>query len=104
MNKTLVEATELIARMATHDFSWTNDRTNHSLVPGIHKVTHSDAVASQLEVITKQLSSIMSDSSSNVSAVQAIGICQTCGNSGHQTHECMSFAVVDPLVSEVAYA
>jgi hypothetical protein len=104
MNKTLDEATELIERMASHDFSWTNDRALHNPLPGIHKISQPDSVAAQLEAITKQLSSIMSDSSSVVSAVQSIGNCQACGNAGHQTHECMSFASGDPVVSEVAYA
>ncbi|XP_071683508.1 uncharacterized protein [Lolium perenne] len=103
MNKTLDEATELIERMASHDFSWTNDRALHNPLPGIHKISQPDSVAAQLEAITKQLSSIRSDSSSVVSAVQSIGNCQACGNAGHQTHECMSFASGDPIVSKVAY-
>ena len=103
MSKTLDEATELIERMASHDFSWNNERVSHSPQPVILRPNTNDSVSAQLEAITKQLSSMMSDNASVVSAITTGG-CQACGNSGHQTHECTNFMNVETSVSEVNYA
>ena len=73
---------------------------------GCHIILRSntnDTVSAQLETITKQLSSMVSDSASVVSAITTGG-CQACGNSGHLTHECTNFMNVDSSVSEVNYA
>lgn len=51
MNKTLEEATSLIESMASHDFSWSNERTVHPSQAGVHQLRTQDAVADRKSVV-----------------------------------------------------
>jgi hypothetical protein len=106
MNKTLDEAFELIESMACHNFSWTNERVNHS-PPGMYSLTPSDNVAAQVEILNKQMAIILSSSKSLVNEqvnFYSSSRCEICGDPSHQTVECKIFSVEQPHVSEVNYA
>lgn len=68
MNKTLEEATSLIESMASHDFSWSNERTVHPSQAGVHQLRTQDAVAAQVDIFAKQLTQMMLNSN-NTSVV-----------------------------------
>ena len=61
MNKTLDEAFALIEIMASHDFSWTNERAVQPQSPGMYHVHTNDAVAAQVEVLNRQMASILAN-------------------------------------------
>lgn len=104
MHKTLGEATELIERMASHDFSWTNERAVYPHQPQL-LTNPQHAIAAQVEIYAKQLTEMVNNGSSpsNVSAVQSSAACLACGIPGHQTHECTTYLSKSSM-SEVNYA
>jgi hypothetical protein len=59
MNKTLEEAFELIESMAAHHFQWSNERQVVPHAPGMHSISASDSIAAQLEVLQKQMASVL---------------------------------------------
>ena len=71
----------------------------------MHKISNKDAVASQVEKFTKQLTQMMTEGSSNeiVSAVQVTSSCQVCGDDRHGSHECPVYARQESQIAEVNY-
>ena len=67
MNKTLEEAINLIESMASHNFSWSNERAVHEPQGTMHKISNKDAVAAQVEKFTKQLTQMLTEGRSNES-------------------------------------
>nr|XP_051205703.1 uncharacterized protein LOC127319764 [Lolium perenne] len=85
MNKTLEEAFALIESMASHHFQWSSDRAVVPHAPGIHAISSADLVAAQVEILNKQMASILSErSATSVASVQfAQAMCDVCGVQGH---------------------
>jgi hypothetical protein len=106
MNKTLEEAFALIESMASHHFQWSSDRAVVPHAPGIHAISSADLVAAQVEILNKQMASILSErSATSVASVQfAQAMCDVCGVQGHTNGECTYYSAVGPSVSEVSYA
>jgi hypothetical protein len=104
MHKTLDEASELIENMASHNFSWSNERSVAPHNPGKYQLSASVGLATQVEVLNRQMAKILSHgSSSSIAAVQDTQGCQVYGQNGHQTEECLVFAV-EQTATEVNYA
>ena len=58
----------------------------HPPHPGMHQISASDSISSQVEILNKQMERIMSANGSNpVHAVQAAETCQVCGLNDHPT-------------------
>ena len=72
MNKTLDDAFELIENMASHHFQWTNERNVLTQKPGMYQLTSQDALATQVEILTKAISQMQSTQGSVVSVVQTL--------------------------------
>ena len=104
-SKTLDAAFELIENMASHHFQWTNERSS-TAKPGMYQLSSQDALAAQVEILTKTIAQMQSTQGSVVSAVQTLQQCQICGNSGHNTSECPTICTAESSVqttSEVNY-
>ena len=97
MNKTLDEATELIESMASHNFSWTNERTVHPNGLG--------ALEAKLDSLTTQISQLMQEKNSKaiMPVNQVSATCLICGNEGHSPQECTLFVPTDNQLAEVNY-
>jgi hypothetical protein len=106
MNKTLAEATELVERMASHNFSWSNERAIHPVQQGVHQLSSNDAVAAHVERFTKQMTQMITEGKSCdvVSAVQSTNICQICGELGHTAQGCGVLLGAGSQIQEVNYA
>lgn len=71
MSKTIDEAFDLIQHLASHNISWSSERTVHPPHPGVHKLNSSDSIASQVEILNKKMAKILATgNSSQVLAVQ----------------------------------
>jgi hypothetical protein len=104
MHKTLDEAFELIENMASHNFSWSIERSVAPQNPGKHQLSASDSLAAQVEVLNKQMARLLSQGkSSSIAAVQDTQGCQISGQTGHQIEECSVFTV-DQTTAEVNYS
>ena len=71
MNKTLDEAFKLIESMASHNFSWTSERTVQPPHPGMYNVSAQDSVAAQVEILNKQMASVLASQNSNTSSMKS---------------------------------
>lgn len=106
MNKTLDEAFDLIESMASHNFSWSNERAIQPQNPGMYQVNANDEIALQVEVLNKQMASILGTQGNSSNQVNSCSsdVCQICGITGHTTLQCeFSVKNTDPI-SEVNYA
>jgi hypothetical protein len=80
MSKTIVEAFDLIKHLASHNISWSSERTVHPPRPGLHQLSASDNIASQVEMLNKQMAKLLSASNSySVHAIQGSEACQVYG-------------------------
>ena len=110
MNKTLDQAFDLIESMASHDFSWTNERVVQPQGPGMYQVSTTDAVAAQVEVLNRQMAAVLANQNvqtqrnNSGNGQNCHMICQICGIQGHSPTECGIFSQQDNHVSEVNYA
>jgi hypothetical protein len=106
MNKTLEEAFALIESMASHHFQWSSERVAVPHAPGIYSISSADSIAAQVEILNKQMASILSErSASSVASVQSSQVvCDVCGGPGHTNGECTYYSTVGASVSEVSYA
>jgi hypothetical protein len=103
----LKKAFELIESMATHHFQWSNERQVVPHAPGMHSISASDSIDEQLEVLQKQMASVLQtqQSSCSASSVYSMAVaCDVCGKTGHASAECTFYANIGPSVSEVSYA
>ena len=105
MNKTLDEAFELIESMASHNFSWTNERAMQPPQPVVMQHGSPQALEAKLDSLTSQISQLMLEKNGKalvpVSAVLAP--CQICGIEGHSPQECPYFSAGETQVAEVNY-
>jgi hypothetical protein len=106
MNKTLDEATELIESMASHNFSWTNERAVHPNNQLQIQSSGQNALEAKLESLTTQLAQLMIERNSQalVPVNQVSTACAICGKEGHSLMECTLSAPVEAMISEVNYA
>ena len=106
MNKTLDEATALIESMASHNFSWTNERTVHPNQQLEIQLSGQNDLEAKLDSITNQLSQLMQEKNSKaiVPVNQVSSACVICGNEGHSPQECSLFENLGSQVAEVNYA
>ena len=105
MNKTLDEAFELIERMASHNFSWTNERAMHPTQPVIMQHGSPEALEAKLDSLTSQISQLMLERNGKALVpVSAVSVpCQICGIEGHSPQECPYFIASESQVAEVNY-
>ena len=106
MNKTLDEATALIESMASHNLSWTNERTVHPNQQSAIQLSGQNDLEAKLDSLTNQLSQLMQEKNSKaiVPVNQVSSACLICGNEGHSPQECSLFANPGNQVAEVNYA
>jgi hypothetical protein len=106
MNKTLDEATELIESMASHNFSWTNERAVHSNNQLQIQSSGQNALEAKLDCLATQLSQLMTERNSKalVPVNQVSSACSICGKEGHSPMECTLSAPAEAMISEVNYA
>jgi len=64
MNKNLDEATTLIESMASHNFSWTNERTVYPNQQSAIQLSGQNALEAKLDSLTNQLSQLMQEKNS----------------------------------------
>jgi hypothetical protein len=106
MNKTLDEATELVESMASHNFSWTNERAVH---PNNHlqiQASGQNALEAKLDSLATQLSQLMTERNSKalVPVNQVSSACPICGKEGHSPLEGTLSTPAEAMISEVNYA
>ena len=103
MNKTLAEATKLIESMASHNFSWTNERTVH---PTHQASSGQNDLEAKLDSLSTQLAQLMQEKGSKaiVPVNQVSPACLICGNDGHASHECSMLLPANKQLAEVNYA
>jgi hypothetical protein len=58
MSKTIEEAFDLIQHLASHNISWSSERTVHPPRPGMHQLSASDNIASQVEMLNRQMAKL----------------------------------------------
>ena len=105
MNKTLDEAFELIESMASHNFSWTNERAMQPAQPVIMQHGSLEAIKAKLDSLTSQISQLMLEKNGKALVpVSAVSVpCQICGIDGHSPQECPYFIASETQVAEVNY-
>jgi hypothetical protein len=104
MSKTIEEAFDLIKHLASHNVSWSSERTVHPPCPRLHQLSASDNIASRVEMLNKQMAKLLSaSSSSSVHAIQGSEACQVCGQEDHTTIHCSVFSNQHDI-AEVNYA
>ena len=106
MNKTLDEATNLIESMASHNFSWSNERAMHTPQQTMHQLSSPNAVAAKLESLQRQITQLMTErnGSAIVASTSSSHSCLICGDFGHLPQECILYAGSENQISEVNYA
>jgi hypothetical protein len=104
MSKTIEVAFDLIQHLASHNIFWSSKRNVYPPRPGLHHLTVSGSIASQVELLNKQMAKIMSaNSNSSIHAIQGLEACQVCGQDDHTTIQCSVFSSQHET-AEVNYA
>jgi hypothetical protein len=83
LNKTIVEANELIEKMVSNQ-GWNDERSSK----GKHTVKEADMLAVKLDALIKRIDDQDKVRSQAVHAIASFQSCEVCGSNGHSGNDC----------------